>query len=132
VLGSIQFLDGQPQNTITVSVTGARTMMSRGKWMGRTIDTLPPSLRQRFMTRTLSRSAAHEIGHYLLRSGAHAPRGLMRERMTVEEIMDDAPALYRLLPGEIASLHQRRAGAPAGAPASDPRRAILPRRDRKP
>ena len=76
------------------------------------------------MTRTLSRSAAHEIGHYLLRSGAHAPRGLMRERMTVEEIMDDAPALYRLLPGEIASLHQRRAGALADAPASDPRRAI--------
>jgi hypothetical protein len=131
VLGWIEFLDGRPRNTVTVSVAAARTLMSRGKWLGRPIDNLPPSLRQRFVTRALSRSAAHEIGHYLLRSSAHATRGLMRARMTVEEIMDDTPALYRLLPSEIAWLDQRLAGALAEAPASDPRRTLVPLRDRK-
>ncbi len=130
VLGWIEFLDGRPRNTITVSIAAARTLMNQGKWLGRPIDTLPPALRQRFVTRALSRSAAHEIGHYLLRSSAHAVRGLMRERMTVEEIMDDAPALNRLLPGEIAALDQRLAGALAEAPAPDPRPAIVPPPDR--
>ena len=122
MLGWIEFLDGRPRNTDYRLRGRGADLMNHGKWLGRTIDTLPPALRQRFMTRALSRSAAHEIGHYLLRSSAHAARGLMRERMTVEEIMDDAPALYRLLPGEIASLDQRLAGALAEAPAPDPRR----------
>ena len=130
MLGWIEFLDGRPRNTITVSIAAARTLMNHGKWLGRPIDTLPPALRQRFVTRALSRSAAHEIGHYLLRSSTHAARGLMRERMTIDEIMDDAPALNRLLPDEIASLDQRLAGALAEAAAPDPHRAIVPRRDR--
>jgi hypothetical protein len=131
VLGWIAFLDGRPQNTITVSVAAARTLMSRGTWLGRFIDTLPAALQQRFVTRALSRSSAHEIGHYLLRSSTHAARGLMREQMTVEEILDDTPALYRLLPSEIAWLDQRLAGALAEAPPSDPRHVIVPLLDRK-
>jgi len=125
-LGWIEFLDGRPQNTVTVSIAAARTLMNQGKWLGRPVDTLPAAFRQLLVTRALSRSAAHEIGHYLLRSSAHAARGLMRERMTVEEIMDDAPALNRLLPGEIAALDQRLAGSLAEAPAADPRPDIAP------
>ena len=131
VLGWIEFFDGRPRNTITVSVAAARALMSHGKWLDRAIDASPPSLQQRFLTRALSRSAAHEIGHYLLRSSAHSARGLMRERMSVADIMDDMPALYRLLPSEIALLDQRLAGALAEAPASDPPPVIAPRRDRK-
>ena len=130
VLGWIEFLDGRPRNTITVSIAAARTLMNQGKWLGRPIDTMPPAVRQRFVTRALGRSAAHEIGHYLLRSTAHAGRGLMRERMTIEEIMDDAPALNRLLPAEIAALDQRLAGALAEAPAPDPRPDVVPPPDR--
>jgi hypothetical protein len=126
-LGWIEFLDGRPRNTITVSIAAARTLMHQAKWLGRPIETLPPTLRQRFVTRALSRSAAHEIGHYLLRSSSHAVRGLMRERMTIEEIMDDGPALNRLLPGEIASLNQRLAGAQAEASAPDTRPSNTPR-----
>jgi hypothetical protein len=117
VLGWIEFLDGRPLNTVTVSIAAARTLMNQGRWLGRPIDTLPPVFRQRFVTRALSQSAAHEIGHYLLRSSAHAVRGLMRGRMTIEEIMDAAPTLNRLLPGEVATLSQRLACAPAEAPA---------------
>jgi len=130
VLGWIEFLNGRPQNTVTVSIAAARTLMNQGKWLGRPVDTLPAAFRQLLVTRALSRSAAHEIGHYLLRSSAHAARGLMRERMTVEEIMDDAPALDRLLPAEIAALDQRLAGALAEAPAPAPRPDIVPPRDR--
>jgi len=131
VLGSIEFVDGRPRNTVTVSVAAARSMMAGGKWLGRPIDAMPRALQQRFVTRALSRSAAHEIGHYLLRSRAHAARGLMRERMTVAEIMDDAPALCRLLPGEIGRLDQRLASVLIEAPPSDSHDAIVPPRDRK-
>jgi hypothetical protein len=130
VLGWIEFHDGQPRNTVTVSIAAARTLMKQSRWLGRPIDTLPPAFQQLLVTRALSRSAAHEIGHYLLRSSAHAARGLMRERMTVEEIMDDAPALNRLLPAEIAALDQRLAGEVAEAPAPDPRPDIVAPRDR--
>ena len=130
-LGWIEFFDGRPRNTITVSVAAARTLMSRGEWLGRPIEALPPSFQQRFVTRVLSRSAAHEIGHYLLRSPTHAAHGLMRERMTVNEVMDDAPELCRLLPSEIAWLDQVLSGALAEAPAADPHNMIIPPHDRK-
>ena len=105
VLGWIEFFNGRPKDIVTVSVAAVRSLMIRGKWLGRTIDVLPLGLQEKFVTRALGRSAAHEIGHYLLGSRAHAVRGLMRERMTVAEIMGNAPALYQLLPHEIGRLN---------------------------
>jgi hypothetical protein len=106
-LGWIRFVAGRPESTITVSVAAARNLMSRGRWRGRRIDELPLPLQRQFVTHALSRSAAHEIGHYLLRSSAHAPDGLMRRRMTVPEIMEEGVTFFRLRASEMRALERR-------------------------
>jgi hypothetical protein len=117
-LGWIQFVEGRPEATITVSAAAARALMSRGTWLGHRIDELPLPFQQQFVTRALSRGAAHEIGHYLLRSSTHAPYGLMRQRMTVPEILDRGLAALRLRTSEVSVLERRALHAPASASMS--------------
>jgi hypothetical protein len=117
-LGWIQFVAGRPEATITVSAAAARALMSRGRWLGHPIDELPLPFQRQFVTRALSRGAAHEIGHYLLRSSTHAPYGLMRERMTVPEILDRGPAAVRLRTSEVSVLERRALHPPASASMS--------------
>jgi hypothetical protein len=114
-LGWTRFVAGRPERTITVSVAAARSLMSRGRWLGRRIEDLPLPLQRKFVTHALSRSAAHEIGHYLLRSSAHAPDGLMRPRMTVPEIMEEGLSCFRLRTGEVSVLERR---APHAQPST--------------
>jgi hypothetical protein len=106
-LGWTRFVAGRPESTITVSVAAARRLMSRGRWLGRRMDDLPAPLQRQFVTHALSRSAAHEIGHYLLRSSAHAPDGLMRQRMTIPEIMEEGLSFFRLRSSEVSELERR-------------------------
>jgi hypothetical protein len=117
-LGWTQFVAGRPGTTITVSVAAARALMSRGRWLGHPIDELPLPLQRQFLTHALSRGAAHEIGHYLLRSRTHAPYGLMRQRMTVPEIMDQGLAGFRLRLSEVSALERRALHPPASASMS--------------
>jgi hypothetical protein len=114
-LGWTRFVAGRPESTVTVSLAAARSLMSRGRWLGRRIDELPLPLQRQFVTHALSRSAAHEIGHYLLRSSAHAPDGLMRPRMTVPEIMEDGLGYLRLRTSEVSVLERR---APHALPST--------------
>ena len=97
---------GQPANTMTASVAAVRSLM-RERWRERPIVELPLRLQRRFVAHALSRSIAHEIGHYLLRSTAHAQRGLMRAQMTVSELMEDGLGLFRLEPAQIERLERR-------------------------
>jgi hypothetical protein len=122
-LGWTEFEAGRPRSTVTVSVAAARSLMSQGRWLGRPIDGLPPPLQRQFVTHALSRSAAHEIGHYLLRSSAHAPTGLMRQRLTVADIMEDSVSVFRLRPSEVSVLERRAPHAPASA-ANEPIRSM--------
>lgn len=103
-LGWIAFADGEPQIPMTVSVTAIRRMAQRGTWNGVKLERLPGKASSLFVQRALARAAAHEIGHYLLRSQAHARRGLMRSVFTAEQIMDASPALDRLDPADVAKL----------------------------
>ena len=97
---------GRPANTMTASVAAVRSLM-RERWRERPIVELPLRLQRRFVAHALSRSIAHEIGHYLLRSTAHAQRGLMRAQMTVSELMEDGLGLFRLEPAQIERLERR-------------------------
>jgi hypothetical protein len=106
-LGWIDFVDGVPSRAITVSVGAARALAEHGKIGGRTFGAWPPALRQLFLMRALGRSAAHEIGHYLLRSKDHTVGGLMRARFTVDEIMTSSLSQYRLQPAEVDLLKER-------------------------
>jgi hypothetical protein len=87
-LGWIEFVNGRPSQTITVSTTAARSLMGASSWNGRPLTTLPFATQQAFLVGALARGIGHEIGHYLLRSREHAGRGLMRARFTAADILE--------------------------------------------
>ncbi len=107
-LGWIEFVNGDPSPSMKVSVNAARQIASRGSWMGKPLSSLPPRTLRTFVQRALARAAAHEMGHYLLRSTSHERKGLMRSAFTVEEIMDGRAALVRLTADEVVRLRERR------------------------
>ena len=98
---------GQPANTMTASVAAIRILMHE-RWRERPIVDLPLRSQRQFVAHALSRSIAHEIGHYLLRSSAHARRGLMRAQLTVSDIMENELSVFRLEPAEIDRLERRK------------------------
>jgi hypothetical protein len=55
----------------------------------------------------LGRAAAHEIGHYLLDTRTHVPRGLMRARFEMTEFADPRSTAFRLDPMSAGSLSER-------------------------
>ena len=107
-LGWITFIaPGQPASFATVSVATARNLMARSKWMGRPFGQLPLIVSQGFVTRAVSWSAAHEIGHYLLRSSRHSRSGLMKAELTASEILWNERNLVKLEPQEVEVLRLR-------------------------
>jgi hypothetical protein len=111
-LGWITFIaPGRPANVVTVSVATARSLMARESWMGRRLDQLPPALRQQLITRAVSWSAAHEIGHYLLRTSAHAMTGLMKAQLTASDVMRNDREWIQLDPHDAEILRRRAAHA---------------------
>jgi len=103
-LGWIGFVDGEPQPTITVSFTAARRLADSGAWQGVALSRLPRRASHLFFQRALAAAAAHEVGHYLLRSRDHTRRGLMRAVFTVDEIMDTRASVNQLDPQAAARL----------------------------
>ncbi len=55
-----------------------------------------PLLRQHTLGVVLGRAVAHEIGHYLLKSNAHSPYGLMRASIDAREFADLRTGAFRL------------------------------------
>jgi hypothetical protein len=105
-LGWIAFVDSRPRPEITVSTTAARRLMERGRWMGRSMASLPPAAARVFVQRTLARAIAHEVGHYLLGSPRHDRRGLMRARFTADEMMDRGDTFDRIDPASAARIRR--------------------------
>src|SRR5262249_29883737 len=87
-LGWIEFVDGEPQPVTSISTPQARRLVEHVDWNGRPFKTLPAAVRTRLLSVALGRAVAHEIGHYLLRSRAHAPSGLMRASYTAYDAKD--------------------------------------------
>src|SRR5262249_21014555 len=50
----------------------------------------PSALNDALVERALGRALAHEIGHYLLGTGNHAPHGLMRPYFSPQELLVEA------------------------------------------
>jgi hypothetical protein len=48
----------------------------------------------------------HELGHFLLRSTAHTPRGLMRAAYGTPELMDDSVQPYALTRTQVAEIRR--------------------------
>jgi len=86
-LGSIWFdEDGAPGDTITIDDTAVTIRIAETKLNNRPLDDWPPAIADQVMGRALGRVLAHELGHYLLRSKVHQPRGLMRAVFTGSDL----------------------------------------------
>jgi hypothetical protein len=78
-LGAIWFSEnGTPGDSIALSFQAISVRIRQAGIGGRSIASWPPALADGAIGRALGRVLAHEIGHYLLASPAHAPSGLMR------------------------------------------------------
>lgn len=74
----------------------------------------------------LGRAIAHEIGHQLLGSNDHSPRGLMRETWTADELTRNRAEDWQFSSAQRIALHARWASWGVGrrAAARDPRSAF--------
>ena len=100
-LGWIEFVDGRPSNAITISATAAAALMKASRWRE-----LPGFVQRTFLTRAMARAIAHELGHYLLASRAHAAEGLMCGQLTADDIMQPRRSSLRLDRAQIEQLQR--------------------------
>ncbi|MFM9915802.1 MAG: hypothetical protein ACKVOX_08345 [Rhizobacter sp.] len=119
-LGWIEFVDGQPQPLITVSLERARVVVSRAVVAGRLVQDWPAVVGERLTAVAIGRAIAHEVGHYLLQSPAHSRTGLMRAGLATRDLTERGTARLGLSKDERERV-ARRLAAPvwASAPKSD-------------
>jgi len=86
-LGWIVF-DGEhePQREIYVSHANAKALMASARGVVGIIDQMPPVQRENLLGRAMGRVLAHELGHFLLASKVHTPRGLLKAQRTTAEL----------------------------------------------
>ena len=86
-LGWIIFEAGSPLQEIYLSYANAVSLFesSQGVVVGR-ISTMTVAERELLIGRVMGRALAHEIGHYLLASKAHTPKGLMQAKRGAAEL----------------------------------------------
>src|SRR5437588_1150380 len=93
VLAWIRFLEsGRPESVIHVSRVRARRLLASRRGA---LDA-PVKWHDVLLSRIIGRALAHELGHYVLASKAHTATGLMRPRFTLEELVANDRAGFRL------------------------------------
>jgi hypothetical protein len=97
-LASILFVDGQPTTQVRAHVTEVEQLAAAARLDDKCWTELPRVLRDRLLGRALGRVIAHEIGHYLFASAAHAPAGLMRPHHPIERLLTSSGAPFAVLP----------------------------------
>ena len=118
-LGAIRFAGGrEPRAEVVVSTARLPEMTARIRLGDRPFSALPAKLRRTVMARILGRTAAHEIGHYLLASPGHTDRGLMRATFAHGEFLDAGLWRYAIDPRErlLLARNPRLAGCRDGPP----------------
>jgi hypothetical protein len=85
-LGWIRFDDEQtPEQEIYVSYRNALQFIAGARGIVGILAEMPNAQREMFLGRAMGRALAHELGHYLTASKAHAKKGLMRATRTASE-----------------------------------------------
>jgi len=88
-LGWIVFeADGAPAHEIYVSHRTALEFMISTRGVSRPLAQMPTAEQNMMVGRAMGRALAHEMGHYLLGSKAHARRGLMQATHTAYSFFD--------------------------------------------
>jgi hypothetical protein len=96
-LGAVDFDEaGAPLHIVTVFIVRLVTMIEEARLWHVPAWEWPRVIREQVVGRAIGRVIAHEIGHVLLRTTGHAPRGLMRAVQRADELVDPARNRYRL------------------------------------
>jgi hypothetical protein len=86
-IASTLFVAGMPTTLVTVYPLEAERLLSQVRMDERVLAERPPVLRERLLGRVLGRAVAHEVGHYVFRTGAHAQVGLMRANHNINALV---------------------------------------------
>ena len=78
---------GQSTPVLFVSLPAVTEAVLGAVALGRQVKSVTSDLRDRLIARAIGRVAAHELGHYLLHSGGHQARGLMRASYASSELV---------------------------------------------
>ena len=86
-LGWIRFNSpDEPEQVIHLSYANASSLLEASELVVGTVGTMPRLERELYLARAMGRALAHELGHYLLASKAHTPRGLMQTGRSASEL----------------------------------------------
>ena len=97
-IASTLFVAGMPTPLVSVYPFEAERLLSQVRMDDRLIAERPPVLRERLLGRVLGRALAHEVGHYVFRTGAHAQVGLMRANHNMNALASAHPDLRIVAP----------------------------------
>jgi hypothetical protein len=99
-LAWVPFVSGSARQLVFLRVTRARQFAN-----GVQTGLQPEGLRILMLDKLLGRILAHELGHVLLNSSAHAESGLMRARYQATDVVRVPASAYTLDPFERARLY---------------------------
>jgi hypothetical protein len=105
----IPFSNGMPANFIRVSRPAAMRLLGTKSWFnGRPLTEAMPEVQWAALGRVIGRAVAHEIGHYLLRSGKHASDGLMRAALRNDRLVYPGRVGFKLQDADVRRLRATR------------------------
>jgi len=107
-LGWIVFDDPQtPEQEIYLSYENAVTLLEKSDGVVGPTHGMPQLQRETLLARALGRALAHEIGHYLLASKVHTPKGLMMAVHSAYELFGVERVRFALAPSEQQRMVER-------------------------
>ena len=104
-----------PQQEIYLSYANAMTMMDEARGVVGIVGEMPIAQRETLLARAMGRALAHELGHYLLASKEHTPRGLMKAVLTATELFTTDTGALRIEPAQRSAVAARLSGQQAVA-----------------
>lgn len=121
-LGWIVFDDvATPEQEVYVSYASAVRFFESATSVVGSINTMPRLQRETLMARAMGRVLAHEIGHYLLASKAHAATGLMKAVQTATELFSTDRSWFLVEPAQMATVATHLAALQPALPGVTPR-----------
>jgi len=102
--------------TIFVSLNAVSALLAAASYKGLSFNAQPVVLRERLMAQAIGRVAAHELGHYFLRTSQHDEHGLMRRTYSPTDLTGPGLERFQIQPAvrstvrlEVAALTVRQA-----------------------
>ncbi len=115
-LAAIEFdAGGLPSPRIAIYARDVSGFIEHTRVLGASDAQWPRAMHEQILARAVGRLLAHEIGHFVLATRGHAPRGLMRAEQTAEDLVAPTRGGLGLSPADVARLSRRTDKGPAHA-----------------